>query len=51
MNYFKGSGSCGLSTAPSFKKIKSDMEKTVLSQNILIQKNNVNINSRVAGKA
>lgn len=50
MNYFKGSGSCGLSAAPNYKKIKNDMEKSGLSQNILIQKNKVKNESHVAGK-
>lgn len=51
MNYFKGSGSCGISTSPNYKKIKDDMEKSGLNQNVLIQKNSAKGKIRVARKS
>jgi hypothetical protein len=41
MNYFKGSGSSGVSVSPNYKKIKSDLEKSILNQNVLIQKKTI----------
>ncbi len=51
MNYFKGSGSCGMSASPDYKKIKNDMEKSVLNPNLLVQKNNINSAARITTKA
>ncbi len=51
MNHFKGSGSCGISTSPNYKKIKDDLDKSGLNQSILIQKNSAKGKNRVARKA
>jgi len=51
MNHFKGSGSCGISTSPNYKKIKDDLDKSGLNQNMLIQKNKAKGQVRAAGKA
>ena len=51
MNHFKGSGSCGVSTSPNYKKIKDDLEKSGLNQNVLISKNSSKGKMRVTGKA
>ncbi len=50
MNYFKGSGSCGINTSPN-KKNKENLKKSVLNQNVLIQKSMTNSEIRLAGKA
>jgi hypothetical protein len=41
MNYFKGSGGCGLSVSPNYKKIKENMEKAVLKNNASLEKNSL----------
>ena len=51
MNYFKGSGSCGLSASPNYKKIKEGQEKLVINQNILINNNNSHPEIQLAAKA
>jgi hypothetical protein len=49
MNYFRGSGSCGIKTAPNYKKVSNNLEKAILNQNVILNKN-LNNAVPVAGK-
>jgi hypothetical protein len=39
VNYFKGSGSCGISTISKYKKTKEDIDKLILAKSALVQSN------------